>query len=172
MTLAVNLANHANFIDSNGQLSASAGLVGTVAIANGGTNATTAANARTNLDVPSRAGSGASGTWGINVTGNAGSATNLANGAAFQVPYQSGSGATVFLPAPTVADTGIVWNGSSLAWGPVNGAVATGAMYENSQTITANYTITSGKNAMSAGPITIDTGVTVTVPTDSNWVIV
>lgn len=44
--------------------------------------------------------------------------------------------------------------------------------YENAQTVSSNYTITSGNNAMSAGPITIATGVTVTVPTGSNWVIV
>lgn len=47
--------------------------------------------------------------------------------------------------------------------------VANGAIYENSKTITANYTITSGKNAMSAGPITINAGVTVTVPAGSTW---
>jgi len=35
--------------------------------------------------------------------------------------------------------------------------------YENGQNVTTNYTITNGKNAMSAGPITIDSGVTVTV---------
>ena len=34
--------------------------------------------------------------------------------------------------------------------------------YENGQTVTTNYTITNGKNAMSAGPITINSGVTVT----------
>jgi len=50
--------------------------------------------------------------------------------------------------------------------------VAGGAVYENAQTITSNYTMATGKNGMSAGPITIDTGVTVTVPTDSTWVIV
>lgn len=50
------------------------------------------------------------------------------------------------------------------------GALA-GVFYENSQTVSADYTITSGSNAMSAGPITIATGVTVTVPTGSNWVI-
>lgn len=37
-----------------------------------------AAAARTTLDVPSRSGSGASGTWGISIGGNAGSATNSA----------------------------------------------------------------------------------------------
>ena len=52
------------------------------------------------------------------------------------------------------------------------GAVAGGAIYENSQTITANYTLTSGKNGLSAGPITISSGVTVTVPSGSVWAIV
>lgn len=51
-------------------------------------------------------------------------------------------------------------------------AASSGIFYENGQTVTADYTITSGNNAMSAGPITINTGVNVTVPTNSNWVIV
>jgi hypothetical protein len=45
-------------------------------------------------------------------------------------------------------------------------------IYENSNTINANYTIGTNNNAMSAGPITVATGVTVTVPTGSTWVIV
>jgi hypothetical protein len=62
-------------------------------------------------------------------------------------------------------------------WGAISGNGATGGLgnpvfYENDQTVTADYTITANKNAMSAGPITIDTGITVTVPTDSTWVIV
>lgn len=62
------------------------------------------------------------------------------------------------------------------AWGIVGGG-ATGAggnqvFVLNDQTVTASYTVPSGKNAMSAGEITIDTGVTVTVSTGSNWVIV
>jgi hypothetical protein len=44
--------------------------------------------------------------------------------------------------------------------------------YENSQTLTTSYTITSGKSAMSAGPVTLDTGVTATIPSGSRWVIV
>lgn len=61
------------------------------------------------------------------------------------------------------------------SWGVI-GAGATGGagnyvFFENDQTVSVNYTITTGKNAMSAGPIVIATGVTVTVPTDSTWVI-
>ena len=58
------------------------------------------------------------------------------------------------------------------AWGGVGGAQAGGVIYENAQTVTANYTITSNKNGLSAGPITINSGVTVTVPSGSVWVIV
>lgn len=49
-------------------------LIGTITIAAGGTGAGTGADARTNLDVPSRSGVGASGTWGISISGNAASA--------------------------------------------------------------------------------------------------
>ena len=44
--------------------------------------------------------------------------------------------------------------------------------YENGQTVTSNYTITNGKNAMSAGPITINSGVTVTVGSGETYTIV
>ena len=44
--------------------------------------------------------------------------------------------------------------------------------FENDQAVTTDYTITSGKNAMSAGMITINNGVTVTVPSGSTWVVV
>ena len=44
-------------------------------IGSGGTGARSADGARTNLDVPSRTGAGASGTWGISVTGNAANVT-------------------------------------------------------------------------------------------------
>ena len=50
--------------------------------------------------------------------------------------------------------------------------LSSNCLYENAQTITANYTITTNYNAMSAGPITINTGVTVTIPNNSNWVVV
>ena len=61
-------------------------------------------------------------------------------------------------------------------WGSIGGAATGGGTDQvfvlNDQVVTTSYTIPTGKNASSAGPITIDTGATVTVPTDSTWVIV
>lgn len=77
------------------------------------------------------------------------------------------------IPAGFIAD--IVYDGASfvvLSGG--SGAGATGAggdevFFENGQNVTTSYTITAGKNAISAGPITINVGVTVTVPAGSTW---
>ena len=44
--------------------------------------------------------------------------------------------------------------------------------WENDQTVTTSYSITSGQNAMTAGPITIGTAATVTVPAGSEWTVV
>lgn len=55
------------------------------------------------------------------------------------------------------------------------GAVGGGSdevFYENGTAVTQDYTLTTGKNAMSAGPITIESGVTVTVPSGLEWTIV
>ena len=60
-------------------------------------------------------------------------------------------------------------------WGQVGGG-ATGAggdqvFVENSAIVTTSYTLTTGKNAESVGPITINSGITVTVPSGQRWVI-
>lgn len=44
--------------------------------------------------------------------------------------------------------------------------------FENDIHVTTNYTITTNKNAMSAGPIVVDSGVVVTVPSGSVWTVV
>jgi hypothetical protein len=44
-------------------------------------------------------------------------------------------------------------------------------VYENTQTISSNYTIPSGSSAMSVGPITVASGVSVTIPSGSRWAI-
>lgn len=62
------------------------------------------------------------------------------------------------------------------AWGAIGGGATGGSsddiFYENGQTVTTNYTLTANKNAMSAGPISINSGVTVTIPSGASWVIV
>ena len=44
--------------------------------------------------------------------------------------------------------------------------------HENDQAVTTDYTIATGRNAMTAGPITINTGATVTISAGSTWVVV
>ena len=64
----------------------------------------------------------------------------------------------------------------STFWGAIGGGATGGGaddiFYENGQTVTTNYTLTTGKNAMTAGPVSIDSGITVTVPSGQSWVIV
>lgn len=62
-------------------------------------------------------------------------------------------------------------------WGTIGGAGATGGgtdevFLENGNTVINSYTISAGKNAVSAGPITINPGAVVTVPSGASWVIV
>ena len=64
------------------------------------------------------------------------------------------------------------------AWGEIGGGGgATGGgtdqiFYENGQTVTTDYELTASTNAMSAGPISINSSVTVTVPSGQVWTIV
>lgn len=54
----------------------------------------------------------------------------------------------------------------------VAGNMSVDAFVECSANISTSYTITEGRNAMSAGPITLNSGVTVTVPSGSTWTVV
>jgi hypothetical protein len=51
------------------------------------------------------------------------------------------------------------------------GPQANGVIYENNLVISSNYTLTAGKSGMSVGPITINSGVSVTVPAGQRWVV-
>jgi hypothetical protein len=64
-------------------------------------------------------------------------------------------------------------NGTLASWGALNTDAnsTTKGLYEMANTISSNYSIASGNNAMSAGPITVNSGVTVTVPSGSRWVV-
>ena len=59
----------------------------------------------------------------------------------------------------------------SMTWATIEAASAGGAIYENTDDITADYTLTTGKNGMSVGPITIAATKTVTIPSGQRWVI-
>lgn len=66
------------------------------------------------------------------------------------------------------------WDGS--LWKSIGGGAKGGGnddvFYENSKSVTVNYAITTGKNAMTAGPVDIQSGVTVEIPSGSVWTIV
>lgn len=70
------------------------------------------------------------------------------------------------LTADSTAAAGVKW-----AAGGSSNITAQG-LWENNAIISSNYTITTGNNALSAGPVSVASGVTVTVPTGSSWVVV
>jgi hypothetical protein len=124
-----------------------ANVTGTVAIANGGTGQTTA-NAAYNALSP------------MTTTGD--------------ITYEAAGGIATRLPIGTAGQVLTVASGLP-SWAAAGGGgsnITTLGLWENSATISANYTIGTGNNAQSAGPITINTGVTVTVPSGSTWVVV
>jgi hypothetical protein len=83
--------------------------------------------------------------------------------------------APVSLPSQTGhAGEYLTTDGTTASWAALDTDAnsTTKGLYEHANTISANYSITSGNNALSAGVMTINSGVTVTVPSGSRWVIV
>ena len=112
-----------------------------------------------NINLPGVNTAGNQNTSGTSGGFTAGSASNLNSGTLPDARFPS------TLPAV---------DGSNLT-GISAGATGGGSdevFYENDQTVTTNYTITNGKNAMAAGPITINSGVTVTVGSGETLTIV
>ena len=70
------------------------------------------------------------------------------------------------LPTGATASTFLRGDGTWAAAGAANDV-----FWENAQTISSNYSITASKNAMTVGDITVNTGITVTVPTGTVWYI-
>ena len=129
------------------------GVTGTLPVANGGTASTTAAAAKIALAVVSAA-------TGSEIIPSGTTAQRDASPAAGYFRYNT---------------TTSSFEGYTSAWGSVGGG-ATGAggdavFQENALIVTANYTITTSKNAMSVGPITINSGIAVTIPSAARWFI-
>jgi hypothetical protein len=117
----------------------------------------------------------------------------IANGSitAAQLDRLSSNGVgAVILPAGTTAQRPTGTSGSiryntttgqfegytTSAWGSIGGGATGGGndtvFFLNANTVTANYTIATGLNALSAGPISINDGITVNIANGANWVIV
>ena len=122
-------------------------------------------------------------------TANNANANGSITAAKLDIKSANGVGA-VILPAGTTAQrpsgtsgsirynttTGQFEGYTSTDWGSIGGGATGGGndtvFFLNSNTVTANYTITSGYNALSAGPITINANVTVNISNGANWVVV
>jgi hypothetical protein len=138
-----------------GDISGNAGNVtGTVAVANGGTGATT--------------------LTGI-VKGNGSSAFTAAVSGTDYAPATSGTsilygnGSGGF--SNVTIGTGLSFSAGTLSATGGGGGGGSSTILENDQTISANYTVTAAKNGISVGPVTINTGIAVTVGTGQRWLV-
>ena len=134
-------------------LSLTTGVTGILPIANGGTNAANAADALVSL--------------GAQTSATGSEIISAGTTAQRDVAPQAG-----FFRFNT---TNVQFEGyTGSAWSGVGGASGGGGnpiVYENDSVVTSSYTIQSGKNASSTGPLTINSGVSVTVPSGSRWIV-
>lgn len=126
---------------------------------------------------------------GVLGVSNGGTGSSTADGAKVALNVITGLTGSLRIPAGTTAQrdgspsVGFLRYNSTLGqfegfgasgWGAIgggSGGAVNDIFYENSKTLSSSYSITSGKNAMTTGDITIASGVTVTVPSGSRWVI-
>lgn len=122
-------------------------------------------------------------TFTGNVTANVANITTISSNTVFS------SNGAITLPNGTTAEqpgtpsAGMIrynttsggFEGYTTTWGSIGGGATGGGgdqvFVENDQTVTTSYTISSGKNAMSTGPLTINSGVVITVPSGARWVV-
>jgi hypothetical protein len=141
---------------ANTDITSLSGLTTALSIAQGGTAATTAAAARTSLSV-------------VAYTTTTGSAVLPASTTA----NRDASPAAGYLRFNTSNTTFEGYNGT--AWGSVGGGATGGGndqvFQENQLIVTTSYTLSTGKSAMSKGPITINAGAVVTIPANYSWLV-
>ena len=148
---------------------------GTLPIVAGGTGQTTA-NAAFNALAPSQGGN--SGKY-LTTNGTDTSWATLGGGAAISNDTTTATNVyPLFADATTGTPTTIYTSNAKLLYKPSTGdlqssaVTASNGIFVNSATVTASYTVASGNNASSAGPLLVDSGVTVTVASGGRWVIV
>jgi hypothetical protein len=125
-----------------------------LAVADGGTGASTPAQAKINLEVITGATGSSRVPAGTEVQRDAAPTAGFFR---FNIDINKFEG----------------YNGTD--WGSVGGGATGGGADEvfvqNDQIVTTSYAIPSGKNALSTGPITVDSGAVVTIPTGSRWLV-
>ena len=106
-----------------------------------------------------------------------GSNIKIGNAGVITATSFTGSGANLTsLPSANLTGALPAISGANLTYlppsAPVGGASTNTVFFENDKAVAVNYQITSTKNAMSAGPIAINAGIAVTVPSGCSWTIV
>ena len=82
--------------------------------------------------------------------------------------YNTNTGTTGFVAAPTSSSTYLYWNGSAFAWGTVAQETPVSL---NDIVISSSYSFPANKNGFSVGPVTVASGVSVTVGSGQRWLI-
>lgn len=129
-------------------------------------NAITAAKIADGTIVAADIGADAVGLSELSATGTASNSTFLRGDNSWQtvdaLPSQSGH-----------AGKYLTTDASTASWATLDtdSNSTTKGLYEMANTISANYTISNNNNAISAGPITINNSISVTIPSGSTWVI-
>lgn len=125
----------------------------------------------TNVDIPGTLDVTGATTFDSTVTCNSTGAITIPDGTTAQRP---GSPSEGMIRLNTTIGQFEGYSGS--AWGTIGGGAKGGGpdqvFFENDQAVTTDYTMTSGKNAVTAGPVTVNSGITVTIPSGSVWSIV
>ena len=175
------------------------GVTGTLPIANGGTNAVTAAAAKISLAVISAAtgseilptgttaerdASPSAGFLRFNTTstefeGYNGTAWSSVGGSAITNDTTTATNLyPAFLNATTGTATAIFTGNANYLYKPSTGElsvrapIASNGLVLNSSTVSSSYTIATGFNATSCGPITISGGVVVTISAGQRWAVI
>jgi hypothetical protein len=141
---------------ANSDITSLTGLTTALSLAQGGTAATTASGARASLSVVAYTTTTGSAVMPTGTTGE-----------------RDGTPAAGYLRFNTSNTTFEGYNGS--AWGSVGGGATGGGndqvFQENQLIVTTSYTLSTGKSAMSKGPITINAGAVVTIPAGYSWLV-
>ena len=167
--------------------------IATAATANGTVTGSGTTSGSNTGDQTNITGNAATVTTNANLTGivtSTGNATAIANGAiavakltgtlpvangGTGVTASTGSGSNVLNTSPTLVSPvlGAATGTSLTTTGAVSGSevIASNGLVVNSATVAASYSVPSGSNAMSVGPVSVATGQTVTIPTGSRWLI-